>query len=173
MTTHRRSGYTGQEITDRHRRYGRALYALDLDLVEIDDNRDPVLFVEHKHFNAAPISDFQADVIGRIAFDVPAVVVRYWPGTWTRFVKPLNAPAETHIHPSGWLCTERAYVDFLYDLRGRYDDPLPSNLMDTIDERAAAYAQQQRQRHARPPIPHQRGRSAPNDPTHRPLDRPR
>lgn len=171
MTTHRRTTYTGREIADRHRQYGRSVYALDLDLIEIDDDRDPVLFVEHKHCDAAPISDFQADVIGRVAGDVAAVVVRYWPGTWTRFVTPLNPPAETHIPPSGWLCTERAYVDFLYELRGRYDDPLPSDLMDTIDDRAEAYVR--RQREERPPIPHQGGRSAPDNATHREPHRPR
>ena len=166
MSTHRRTDYTGREAIDRHRLYGPDLYAIDIDLLEVGLDREPQAVIEYKHFQANEISDFQREVIRRLAGDTPAFTVRYWPASWTYVVTALNDAARKVIGDGRELMTERDYADFLHGLRDHKTTEPDYDLHETIDERAKRYFNRRRE-DDRPPIRKQTSRAPADTPANR------
>lgn len=118
-----RSGWRDLALSQRHRRWGWDCPAVDLDFLFLEYDRGlPVAIIEYKH-ERAPLQWPQHPTylaireLGTRA-QVPVFGVRYADDfSWWR-VSPLNALAKEWIETQAEM-TERAYVAFLYQIRGR------------------------------------------------------
>jgi hypothetical protein len=118
------TGWRDAEISERHRAWGAACSAADLDLLLVEYSCGaPVAVVEYKHFKLIGQVDTRhatyralSELATRAA--IPAFIAYYWPGTWAVRCDPLNHLAEEHTEP-GRLLTERQFVTLLYRLRSR------------------------------------------------------
>lgn len=117
-----RTGWRDLELSLRHRRWGVALPAWDIDFLLIEmDKRKPTALIEYKAW-AAPQqfpthpSYLALTELGNRA-DLPVFVVRYAQDfSWWRVV-PLNPKAKM-ILPERVEINERLYVTWLYNIRG-------------------------------------------------------
>lgn len=124
MSDHERTGWRDAELSARHRAYGFACPAADLDLLLVEYHVGaPVAIIEYKHHLAKPVDlahptyrALKALADGFSPRPLPFLVVRYWPDVWAYEPQPVNAEALKRFRP-GWILTERQYVEALYELR--------------------------------------------------------
>lgn len=116
-----RTGWRDAEISARHRLWGAACPAADLDLVLAELHLgEPVAIVEYKHFRARPVELGSAvyTALCKLAdrAGLPFLIAHYWPRVWAFRVQPVNAIARQHFEAVEDL-TERNYVRRLYRMR--------------------------------------------------------
>jgi len=129
-----RTGWRDSALSYRHRQWGIALPAVDLDLLLIEMNRAKACaIVEYKGELAAEQLPSQPSYLalsdlGNKA-DLPVFAVRYAHDfSWFRVV-PLNGNAKK-ILPNRRMMSERQYVTLLYNLRGIQP---PSEIFEMLD----------------------------------------
>lgn len=129
MTQWERSGWRDARLSERHRKWGVDCPATDIDflLAEYDHCR-PKAIIEYKHEYADDDWENSANTkalcnLGNMA-RLPVFAVRYGNDLDWYNVIPLNGRAKNKYERMNRL-TEREYVAFLYELRGRR---LPSDL---------------------------------------------
>ena len=118
-----RSAWRDASLSQRHRDWGFNLPAADIDFLLLEFNRGRAsALVEYKRFNAKHYSltsrTFQAltDLADRAG--LPFAIAKYWPGTWSFQVTPMNALASEHF-ASDEILTEHEYVQRLYQISGQ------------------------------------------------------
>lgn len=147
MSTHRRSSnpdgvsqertfWRDEAISQRHRLWGEACAAVDLDFILVEYSYGtPKALVEYKA-RGAKRPDLQHSNIralcrladaSRIAFFVVLYDSTYW---YVR-VTPVNAVAKTYCS-SEQVLSEREYVTLLYKLRGLSLPPHISERLNTL-----------------------------------------
>lgn len=123
-----RSGFRCEDISRRHRFWGRHCPALDLDFVLLEyDLAKPIALIEYKLWNALPVDatrpNYQAliNLADNYSDDgLPCFVARYNPAKWTFVIEPLNTIAHTKFKGmNGRTLSEQEFVRILYWLRGR------------------------------------------------------
>lgn len=127
MTAEERTGWRDEALSRRHRKWGLNCPAEDIDFILIEyDNATPVAIVEYKHWQAKPVDLNEANykALRRMAdkCELPLIVAKYWPDTWAFRVQPVNDLAKRIYHDNVGL-TEQRYVESLYFIRGRLNDP--------------------------------------------------
>lgn len=122
-------------MSERHRRWGCACLATDIDfvLLEYDQTAEPKAIVEYKHERApeqrASQINFRALAKLGTKADIPVFACRYADDfSWFRVVS-LN-PQATEWVTTRTEMTEPEYVTFLYRLRG-YDDA-PTDVLESL-----------------------------------------
>lgn len=117
-----RTGWRDQNLSLRHRQWGIACPAIDIDLLLIEmDRAKAVALIEYKGELAQPQlpghpSYLALCDLGNRA-DLPVFAARYAHDfSWFRVV-PLNPRAKC-IMPTRRMMTERQFVTLLYNLRG-------------------------------------------------------
>lgn len=117
-----RTGWRDQNLSQRHRLWGLALPAIDLDFILIElDRAKPVALVEYKGELSQPQLPSHPSYVALCELGdgakLPVFACRYAHDfSWFRVV-PLNARAKV-IVPRRRMMTERQYVTFMYNLRG-------------------------------------------------------
>ncbi len=129
-----RSGWRDLALSERHRRWGWDCPAVDLDFLFLEyDRGNPIALIEYKHENAPPQyashPTYQALINLGTRAGIPVFAARYKGdfSEWT--LVPLNDVAKQH-HPTRMTMTEKAFVTFLYKLRGYVP---PASLFDDAD----------------------------------------
>lgn len=130
-------------VSDRHRLWGAACLATDIDLIllEFAPGGRPVAVIDYKLGLKRKLADSEAQVLATIAdfasrADLPGFAVKYGTDPWRFRVYPMTPLSQgVYRHGRGDLITEREYVRFLYELRGL---ELPAGLeLDDRLEKAA------------------------------------
>lgn len=116
-----RTGWRDLRLNDRHRSWGFDCPALDIDCFIEYDNGEPAALIEYKHEGAGEqTSDASYKALWFTAerADLPLFVVWYT-GDFSRWtVYPVGIVAQKFLSGKT-VMGERAYVAFLYLLRGR------------------------------------------------------
>jgi hypothetical protein len=118
-----RSGWRDLELSQRHRRWGYDVPAVDIDYFLAYDNGRVVALIEYKHQRAKPqdfaATNYQAfvDVANRAG--LPAFVVRYYPPDFWMRVTPMNRHAAAFIPFDYQDMTEHDFVALYYRMRNR------------------------------------------------------
>lgn len=124
-----RTGWRDEALSRRHREWGYDVPAADLDFVLVEyDAEEPKAIIEYKH-EAAPVfvsGSSGLRVLAKLGdlAGLPAYLVRYDTELAYFNVRGLNERGRAFCPQADWI-SERAYVTFLYALRGR---PLPPGL---------------------------------------------
>lgn len=122
-----RTGWRDEKISRRHREYGIALPALDLDFVLVEyQYHNPVALIEYKSFQARKVNPKSGAMRAVSALadnsNIPFFVVRYWASCtahpWFFQVFPINSTA-FQVQPFASVMTELQFVKLLYQLRGK------------------------------------------------------
>lgn len=126
MTSYERTGWRDEAISRRHRHWGDALPAVDLDFLLVEYNAGyPVALVDYKDCHASMPNlrhpSFRALAWLANARDLPFYVAFYWKDTWAFRVHPVNDAAKKWFREAEVL-SEREYVSRLYDMRRRAVD---------------------------------------------------
>ena len=134
MSQEERSGKRDDRLlAARHRRWGFDAPFCDIDwwVVEYDTMR-PVVVIDYKGPGATwpPAIDANARALGRFYHEdgtsIPMWFVGYSPGDWRFRIYPGNDAAwSSWSGPDEWM-TERAFVIWMYALRGR---TAPANML--------------------------------------------
>ena len=117
-----RSNWRDLGISARHRSYGIACAAVDLDFILVEfDYCVPLAIIEYKNEFAAPCNMTDTNIkvlikLGDMA-SLPVFCVRYKTNFSKVSVVPLNAKAE--LLQSRKVMSESDYVTFLYKLRSK------------------------------------------------------
>lgn len=124
MTSYERTGWRDERISRRHRRWGCACPAVDLDFLLVEYNfGGPVALIEYKAVGAQTPNTMHptyraltllAD--GYKHGSLPFLIAFYWPDVWAFRIHPVNLCAKEHFRDAEIL-TERQFVDRLYGLR--------------------------------------------------------
>lgn len=117
-----RTGWRDGHLSERHRKWGVAVPAVDLDFLLIEyDRGQPTALIEYKsefagqQYPTHP-SYMALSQLGDRA-ELPVFVVRYAQNfSWWRII-PLNRVAKQHL-PERVEVNELLYVSWLYNLRG-------------------------------------------------------
>lgn len=118
----RNNGWRDGHLSDRHRKWGLALPAVDLDFLLLEyDRGSPTALIEYKNQFAADQYPSHPSFIALTQLgnraQLPVFVVRYAQDfSWWRIV-PLNAFAKK-ICPERIEVDEKTFVFWLYELRG-------------------------------------------------------
>jgi hypothetical protein len=117
-----RTQWRDMALSERHRKWGWDCPAVDLDFLFLEyDKGRAVAIIEYKHERAAPQyachPTYQAMIDLGTRASVPVFACRYKDdfSEWT--VIPLNSFAKANLRERT-VMTERAWVGFLYRLRG-------------------------------------------------------
>jgi hypothetical protein len=132
-------------ISEQHRKWGAACLATDIDLIllEYAPGGRPVAFVDYKLGLDRKLQDGEAKAMATIAdlcsrAEIPGFAVKYGTAPWRFRVYPMTPLANgLYRHGRGELITERAYVRFLYELRGLELPAAVAEDLDDTTERAA------------------------------------
>lgn len=125
-TAKERTGWRDEEISRRHRLWGVACPAVDLDFVLLEYHHGkPCAIVEYKHVRAREIDPTKSNYRALVALAngyrngaIPCFVARYNPVDWSFVVTPLNQVAADHYRESAGLwMTEQQFVRSLLFLR--------------------------------------------------------
>lgn len=134
-----RTGWRDEEISRRHREWGIALPAADLDFMLIEySSRKVCALIEYKRYTARPVNLDSSSIVAISDFakmgQVPFYIVRYWPATdshpWYFQVTPVNSYAYEYV-PVKRLMSELEYVNLLYRVRGVF---MPDELALTLGD---------------------------------------
>jgi len=116
-----RTGWRDEEISKRHRMWGKDLTMTDIDFIVSETKGNmPIAIIEYKNEQAAPqsINNWQYQVLKNLSdkAGLPLFNVRYATDFLTYKVTPLNEIAIKI--KSRQTMKEYEYVSFLYKLRG-------------------------------------------------------
>lgn len=134
-----RTGWRDEEISRRHRDYGIALPAVDMDFVLIEyDSAEVCAVIEHKRYTAKPVNLNSTSIVAMSRFatkgEVPFYIVRYWPATntepWYYEVMPVNSYASEYVSRK-MMMSEKTYVNLLYRLRHQF---MPDEIAVTLGD---------------------------------------
>lgn len=135
MSHDEKLGFRCEEISQRHRLWGKNLAAVDLDfpLLEYHHER-PAALIEFKYKTNTRLIDEEQPSIRALkhladAASIPLLLVRYHPTTWTFFVSPGNEHARAMIPIRGQEMSEREFASLLHEIRG---EPVPRGLLKTL-----------------------------------------
>lgn len=130
MSAIERSGWRDKNLSARHRDWGHDCPMSDLDLIATEyDQREPIALIDYK-MRRAPLepvpstikllSDANLYVMGRLGAraGLPAFVVFYGARFAWFQVQGLNRDGLKRV-PGSQPLSERDYVSFLFELRGR------------------------------------------------------
>jgi hypothetical protein len=124
-----RTGWRDAEISARHRRWGVACHACDIDFLLVEHCFGlPVALVEYKALGAREeFGGVNYRALGTLAAraELPFIVAVYDPVNWGVRVYPMNEHAQSDFS-WGQDCTERDWVGWLHRLRSRAVDSLTS-----------------------------------------------
>lgn len=128
--------WSSEKISERHKYWGYALPAVDLDFVLVEMNGGkPAAVIEHKYMSQCGKVDvhsatFNALSILANAAAVPLLLVFYdYRPSWWFAVEPVNSFARAIVKRRTTM-SEREYVDMLYRARGIV---CPHQLLNTLD----------------------------------------
>lgn len=118
-----RTGWRDPNLSPWHRKWGWDCPAVDIDFLFLEyDNGQPVALVEYKHERArkqyASHPTYQAMINLGTRANIPVFAARYKEDFSEWFVVPLNGVA-MKIQPERIVMTEKKFVTFLYELRGK------------------------------------------------------
>lgn len=125
-TAKERTGWRDEEISRRHRLWGVACPAVDLDFVLMEYHHGkPCAIVEYKHVRAREVDPTKSNYRALVELangyrngELPCFVARYNPFDWSFIVTPLNNVACDYFREyAGQLLTEQEFVRFLLFLR--------------------------------------------------------
>jgi len=144
MSANERHGKRDGVLSAKHRRWGLNVPAVDIDFLLEYDNRKACAIIEYRHYNGSIRTDSanllaQIDLANRASLPMFVVQYRYANDDGTLWKEhTVDDPAFFRIIPCNdhaeklWLTqdvdsfmTEREYVSWLYQLRGRV---MPTNL---------------------------------------------
>ena len=118
-----RMGFRDMDISNRHRLWGWACPAVDIDFLMCEYNfNQPAGIIEYKHHNIGSINENNSSykVIKNLCDQrinpIPFFVVLYWRDVWAFRVIPMNGKAETFVNQPTTM-TEYDYVSLLYKIR--------------------------------------------------------
>ena len=151
MTAHERTGWRDKNLSGRHRDWGVNCPMSDLDFIGTEyDNREPVALIDYKqrrnpyeplpHTMRLLKDDSNLWVLGRLGAlaQIPSFVVFYG-GQFAWFqVQGLNRIGVSKT-PEVQPMSEKDYVRFLYELRGR---KLPEEIEEHLVDETVAYIQE-------------------------------
>jgi hypothetical protein len=135
MSQQEQLGFRCEELSRRHRLWGRNLAAVDLDFPLLEYHHEkPVALVEFKYKLNTPLVDEEHPSIRALkhladAASIPLLLVRYHPATWTLWVSPGNEYARAFIPMRGQEMSEREFASLLHEIRG---EPVPPGLLKTL-----------------------------------------
>ena len=125
VTPPERTGWRDERISRRHREWGFALPAVDLDfpLLEYQFGK-PIALIEYKSYQARTVNlnsaSFRAMTILADNSAIPFYVVRYWASTqqrsWVFRIAPVNTYAMMFVD-SIRMMSELDFVTLLYTMR--------------------------------------------------------
>jgi hypothetical protein len=123
-----RTGWRDLGLSERHRKWGWNVPAVDIDFYLEYDNGKPAGLIEYKAQTAPavdPARDRNSQALVNLAdaARIPQFGVRYARDFSWWIVSPLNARAQQWVPAAHQEMTEREYVAFLYRLRGYRDLP--------------------------------------------------
>lgn len=136
MSQMERTGWRDEGISRRHRRWGAACYAVDIDflLIEYAGGGNPAALVEYKNEHAqqqyVSNPNYQALIKLGNAANIPVIACRYKDDFSEYKVTPLNPAARQYL-PDRKTLSEREYVTLLYKLRGV---DVPESVLDGINQ---------------------------------------
>jgi len=118
-----RTGWRDQRISERHRKWGSACAAVDVDFLLVEHNfGKPAALVEYKsHWAEIPNlkhANYRALMEVADSAKIPFIVVFYWPKRWAFQVFPVNRTAKRYFN-WGERLSEIEFVKRLYNLRNR------------------------------------------------------
>ena len=118
-----RTGWRDQRISARHREWGCACAAVDLDFLVVEYNfGKPVALVEYKNHRAEMpnLNHYNYRALTELAdcTEIPLLLVFYWPNIWAFQVFPVNEYAKNRFK-WGERFNEIEFVKMLYNLRDR------------------------------------------------------
>lgn len=133
-----RTGWRDEAISGRHRTWGIACPATDLDFVLVERYfNDPVAIVEYKNEHISKTISFTDGNIVSLRklsdkASLPFFVVVY-KDTFASFgVAPANEIAKSILQLTGSVCkamSEKEYVELMYKIRG---EPLPYDIAKSL-----------------------------------------
>lgn len=130
-----RTGWRDSHLSERHRKWGLAVPAIDLDflLLEYDRGR-PSALIEYKGEHAAAQFPTHPSYLALCRLgdraEVPVFAVRYAQDfSWWK-VNPLNFIAKK-MFPQRQLLNERQFVTWLYNIRGIQP---PEEIFEALDQ---------------------------------------
>jgi hypothetical protein len=135
MSQNEKLGFRCEDLSARHRLWGKNLAAVDLDfpLLEYHHER-PVALIEFKYKTNTRLIDETHPSIRALkhladAASIPLLLVRYFPSTWTFWISPGNDHARAITPVGGLELTEREFVTLLHNIRRA---PVPQGLLETL-----------------------------------------
>lgn len=150
MTKPESTSWRDEHLSARHRTWGDAVPAMDIDLIVVEyDFRIPVALIDyklglnyvsysHERFNLAIVSTLASGYRGpRVPSapmsdeGLPFFIVSYRHDPWQFKVNPHNEAAKKILPQDTWnlILSEERFVRFLYWLRGR---KAPDEILDNI-----------------------------------------
>ena len=151
MTAHERTGWRDKDLSGRHRDWGHDCPMSDLDFIGTEyDNREPVALIDYKlrqnPYEPLPRTvrllkdDSNLWVLGRLGAlaQIPSFVVFYGRQFAWFQVQGLNKIGVNKT-PEAQPMSEKDYVRFLYELRGR---KLPEEIEGNLVDETVAYIQE-------------------------------
>lgn len=117
-----------------HREYGISLNCSDVDMIEFDENNEPILVTETKHYVSPDIDLFDSQFIRlrNVAdgLNVPLLCVVYYPtgpdpltgidpqfSNWFYYISPANKKAKQILNKPKFF-TEQEFIQLQYNIRG-------------------------------------------------------
>lgn len=134
MSTTELLGYRCSALSGRHREWGVNVPAVDADLFLEYDGGQLAALVEYKwNSQTTNLSHPSIQCLLGIAekCQVPLVLAHYVTEDWVFRVRPLNDLARKWFPKCHQIVSERAFVEFLYEVRGR---ELPDAVRDTLQD---------------------------------------
>ena len=130
MSNVERTGWRDESISARHRTWGVACTAVDLDFVLVEHRSGmPNAIVEYKHERArkqySSNPNYRALINLGNASNIPVLACRYKNDFSKFIVTPLNTKAGEYVSPQTTF-SENDYVRLMYEMRG-YEDSFTSD----------------------------------------------
>lgn len=143
-TKKRFTNFNNTDFNDRHRKYGKALHSMDIDLIHFDNNYNPVILIESKHgcTQLIDMQSYQIKCQEKLAnkYNIPYfIALYYFPGEnyYNGKVNEFGLNHKYYIIPvnniaRSWMefgdpafMSELSFVTLLYKIRNQQ---MPENL---------------------------------------------
>jgi len=137
MTSNERTGWRDENLSLRHRKWGKACYAVDIDFLVVEyGSESPAALIEYKHYFAqrSDITHSNYKVLSKLAerARIPFCIAIYYPDVWAFNVIPVNERAMKYFNES-IIYTEKQFVEILYKMKSRIiQEEIINDLNDSI-----------------------------------------
>lgn len=137
MSFNERNGWRDEELSLRHRKWGKACYAVDIDFLVVEYGSEaPAALIEYKHLFAKKpdLGHSNYKVLCKLAdrARIPFCIAIYTPDVWSFKVVPVNERAKKYFNEN-IMYTEQMFVEALYKMKNRIvQDEIISTLNDIM-----------------------------------------